>query len=233
MASSRDLRRPEVDVAPSSRALAVSAQFSLQAHHLDRRHGRLKSLVPGLDSGAVQRLLQRLAGQHAKAVRNARLLLRLADARAPPRCKLPRSAPSRRAAGSPASQSRLLCLHWRWCAPPPGISHAPGTRTTSMSVAFRAAAQQRIKRPSSSRSVITAFQRATTIANFIPSAERSPSTATGFPFTGSVHAQKLTANPGSGSTVKMPRLPVVSVTGDSRETAASPTFARSQFSAAW
>ncbi len=44
--------------------------------------------------------------------------------------------------------------------------------------------------PSSSRSVITAFHRATTIANCMPSAERSPSTATGLPFTGSVHAQK-------------------------------------------
>jgi hypothetical protein len=37
----------------------------------------------------------------------------------------------------------------------------------------------------------------------MPSAERSPSTATGLPFCGSVHAQKLKEKPGSGSTVKM------------------------------
>ncbi len=80
--------------------------------------------------------------------------------------------------------------------------------------------------PSSSRSVITAFQRAATMANFMPSAHRSPSTATGLPLIGSVHAQKLNPNPGSGSTVKMRDFQCVSVTGESRATASSPPCAR-------
>ena len=42
--------------------------------------GGFKALVAGLDAGAVERLLQGLAGEHAKAVGNAGLLLRLADA---------------------------------------------------------------------------------------------------------------------------------------------------------
>ena len=55
-------------------------QLAAQADHLDGRDGGFKALVSGLDAGAVERLLQRLAGEHAKAVGNAGLLLRLADA---------------------------------------------------------------------------------------------------------------------------------------------------------
>ena len=66
---------------------------------------------------------------------------------------------------------------------------------------------------------MTAFQRATTMANFMPAAERSPSTATGLPLTGSVQAQKLNGNPGSGSTVKMRDFQCVSVMGERRATA--------------
>ena len=76
MASSRDLRRVDRPVKLDRRCY----KFAAQAHHLDGGHGGLKSLVSRLDAGAVQRLLQRFAGQHAKAVRNACLLLRLADA---------------------------------------------------------------------------------------------------------------------------------------------------------
>jgi hypothetical protein len=39
----------------------------------------LEALIACLDSGAVQRLLQRLAGQHSEAVRHAGFLLGLAD----------------------------------------------------------------------------------------------------------------------------------------------------------
>ena len=97
----------------------------------------------------------------------------------------------------------------------PGISHAPGTRATSMSSRFAPLRSRASRAPSSSRSVITAFQRATTMANFIPAADRSPSMANGLPFTGSVHAQKLKANPFSGSTVKMRDFQWVSMTSDS------------------
>jgi hypothetical protein len=43
--------------------------------------------------------------------------------------------------------------------------------------------------------------------------------ATGLPLSGSVHAQKLKANPGSGSTVKMRDFQLVSEMGARRETA--------------
>jgi hypothetical protein len=86
--------------------------------------------------------------------------------------------------------------------------------------------------PSSNRSVITAFQRATTMAKLIPAADKSPSTATGLPRTGSVQAQKLKEKPGSGSTVKMLDFQWVSVMGVSRETADSPICPFSQISAA-
>src|SRR5208337_4472672 len=49
-------------------------------HHFNRGRCGLKALVAGLDARAVQRLLQGFASEHAKAVGNARLLLRLADA---------------------------------------------------------------------------------------------------------------------------------------------------------
>ena len=62
-------------------ALPLSfCELAVQAHHLNGCGSGFKSLVSGLDAGAIERLLQRLAGEHAKAVRNARLLLRLADA---------------------------------------------------------------------------------------------------------------------------------------------------------
>ena len=70
------------------------------------------------------------------------------------------------------------------------------------------------------------------MANFMPAAERSPSTATGLPLTGSVQAQKLKAKPGSGSTVKMRDFQWVSVTGERRATASSPPCARIQVAAA-
>ena len=62
--------------------------------------------------------------------------------------------------------------------------------------------------PSSRRSVMTAFQRATTMANFMPAAERSPSRATGLPLRGSVQAQKLKAKAGLGLDGEDLRLPV-------------------------
>ena len=80
-----------------------------------------------------------------------------------------------------------------------GISHAPGTRTTSIADRLAPLRSKASNAPSSSRSVITAFQRDTTMAKRIPSAERSPSTATGLPLSGSVHAQKLKGNPALGA----------------------------------
>jgi hypothetical protein len=86
MASSRDLRRePGGQAGPPSTPRTKTAagpglQFAAQADHLDGRHGGLEALVAGLDAGAVERLLQGFAGEHAKAVGNAGLLLRLADA---------------------------------------------------------------------------------------------------------------------------------------------------------
>ena len=49
--------------------------------------------------------------------------------------------------------------------------------------------------------MITAFHRAATIAKRMPSADKSPSMATGLPFNGSLHSQKLKAYPGNGSIV--------------------------------
>src|SRR5260370_8312133 len=48
--------------------------------HLHRRQRRLKSLVPHLQPGAINRLLQRVAGQHTKRMRHSSLLRRLPDA---------------------------------------------------------------------------------------------------------------------------------------------------------
>src|ERR1700674_3783943 len=51
-----------------------------QIPHLHRRQRRLKSLVPHLQPGAINRLLQRVASQHPKRMRHASLLCRLPDA---------------------------------------------------------------------------------------------------------------------------------------------------------
>ncbi len=91
-----------------------------------------------------------------------------------------------------------LCASVRAAA---GISHEPGTRTIricSRSAPLRSRASSA---PCSKRSVITAFHRATTMANRSPSALRSPSSAIGLPRSGSCHSQKATEKPGTGSTV--------------------------------
>src|ERR1700722_14278388 len=66
------------DGARSSRASFL--EFPADAYHFDGGRSGLKALVAALNSGAVERLLQSLAGEHAKAVRDAGFLLRLPDA---------------------------------------------------------------------------------------------------------------------------------------------------------
>jgi hypothetical protein len=56
------------------------ADGCLQIRHLHRRQRRLQSFVAHLQPGAIDRLLQRLASQHTKGMRNASLLCRLPDA---------------------------------------------------------------------------------------------------------------------------------------------------------
>jgi len=58
----------------------LTADGCLQIRHLHRRQRRLKSLVPQLQAGAINRLLQRVACQHAKRMRDSSLLRRLPDA---------------------------------------------------------------------------------------------------------------------------------------------------------
>jgi hypothetical protein len=52
----------------------------LQIRHLDRSQRRLKSLVAHLQSGAIDRLFEILAGEHAECMRHSRILCRLPDA---------------------------------------------------------------------------------------------------------------------------------------------------------
>src|SRR5271154_5035284 len=51
----------------------------MNRHHLNRGDSRFEPLVAGLDAGAVERLLQGLAGQYPERVRHSGLLLRLSD----------------------------------------------------------------------------------------------------------------------------------------------------------
>src|ERR1700722_19065902 len=76
-ASASRVRETCGDVARSSRAALL--EFPANAYHFDGGCSGLKALVPALDSGAVQGLLQSFAGEHAEAVRNAGLLLGLPD----------------------------------------------------------------------------------------------------------------------------------------------------------
>ena len=55
----------------------LTADSFPQIRHLYRRQRRFESLVPHLQSGAINRLLQRLAGQHSERMRNSSLLRRL------------------------------------------------------------------------------------------------------------------------------------------------------------
>ena len=185
---------PSVATAPSlRRRLTISIAAA----------GRFKSLVAGLDAGAVERLLQRFAGKHAKAVGNAGLLLRLPDAA---RHFVVDGLVVRRFAAQQAAERDDgidACPASPGSAPLPGFPMRRERAPPRYRCAARRCAASASSAPSSRRSVMTAFQRATTMANFMPSAERSPSTATGLPFSGSVHAQKLKANPGSGAAVKM------------------------------
>ncbi len=60
----------------------LRADSCLQRRHLHRRQSRLESLVPHLQPSPIDRLLQRVASQHAKGMGNSSLLRRLPD---PPR----------------------------------------------------------------------------------------------------------------------------------------------------
>jgi len=51
-----------------------------QRRHLHRGQRRLKSLIPHLQPGAINSLLEVLAGKHAKRVRDPGLLRRLSNA---------------------------------------------------------------------------------------------------------------------------------------------------------
>src|ERR1700726_4220424 len=57
----------------------LSAECFPQIRHLHRRQRRLESLVAHFQSGAINRLLQRFAGEHAKGMWHSSLLRRLAD----------------------------------------------------------------------------------------------------------------------------------------------------------
>ena len=195
-----------------------SAQLAAQADHLDGRGGGLKALVAGLDAGAVERLLQRFAGEHAKAVGNAGLLLRLADAARDFVVDglVVRGFAAQQAAESDDGVDAALVGARRAPRRESPMRRERGrSRYRQRSAPLRSSASSA---PSSRRSVMTAFQRETTMANFIPAAERSPSRATGLPLTGSVQAQKLKRKPGSGSTVKRRDFQSVSVMGERRAT---------------
>jgi hypothetical protein len=56
------------------------ADCSLQIRHLHRRQRCLKSLVPHLQPGPIDGLLESLASEHPKRVRHARVLSRLSNA---------------------------------------------------------------------------------------------------------------------------------------------------------
>ena len=125
MASSRDLRRWRL-----VKRDRLAAILSAQAHHLNGGRGGLKALVAGLDARAVQRLLQSFAGEHAEAVGNAGLLLRLADAAG-------HFVVDGLVVGGFAAQQaaqrhdRVHTASIGAVRAARGISHAPGTRTTS------------------------------------------------------------------------------------------------------
>src|SRR5271169_1713844 len=63
----------------AGRALS-GLEFAGEADHLDGGCAGLKALVSALDAGTVEGLLEGFAGEHAEAVGDAGLLLRLADA---------------------------------------------------------------------------------------------------------------------------------------------------------
>ena len=145
----------------------------MDRHHLDRCNGGLESLVARLHAGAVQRLFQRLAGQHAEAVRHARLLLRLADAAR--NLRVDRLVVRRLAAQQAAQRDdRIHRFRLRQGArrrgnlPRAGHAHPLHLRLR------RAERSSPSSAPCNRRSVITAFQRATTIANCIPAADSRP-----------------------------------------------------------
>src|ERR1700691_1623198 len=58
----------------------LGADCFFQIRHLDRGQSGLESLVAHLQSGAINRLLQRLASQHPKRMRHSSLLRRLPNA---------------------------------------------------------------------------------------------------------------------------------------------------------
>src|ERR1700693_2842714 len=80
--SLRAARRPRTAVRASlSRSIASGVQALEQVGHLERGECRFRALVAGLAAGAVDRLFEGFAGQHAEADRYARLERGARDAR--------------------------------------------------------------------------------------------------------------------------------------------------------
>src|SRR5438105_4315698 len=80
IANSRDFVRRDTLLAPrlssGGRLRMRSTKLARQLRHFDGGEPRFESLVPALESGAVDGLLQRVAGQHAENNRQAAVHLR-------------------------------------------------------------------------------------------------------------------------------------------------------------
>ena len=64
MASSRDLRRVPIISSPAR----CCCEFALDGDHLDGGDGGFEALVAGFETGAVEGLLERLAGEDTEGV---------------------------------------------------------------------------------------------------------------------------------------------------------------------
>jgi hypothetical protein len=172
MVSSRDLRRVPI--------YSFCREFAVDGDHFDGGDRGFEALVARLDAGAVERLLQRFAGEHAEGVGDARLLLRLADA------ARDLVVDGLVVGGFAAEQAAEVMMASQFFGLGQGAGGGGDLPRTGDADDLDVGLPLRCGRsassaPCSSRSVMTAFQRATTMANFIPAAERSPSMAMGLP----------------------------------------------------
>ena len=113
----------------------ASTRPKLREHvcRVERRLGRLVSLVARAPARPRRRLLQRVHGEHAEADRDARAAARPRRARARPRRPRNRSAASRRGSRRPAPRGGVAPARRRGRGRGTGSSNAPGTQTTSTS----------------------------------------------------------------------------------------------------
>ena len=185
----------------SSTSTVLCCEFALDGDHFDGGDGGFEALVACFEAGAVEGLFEGFAGEDAEGVGDAGLLLGLADAAGD---FVVDGFVVGGFAAQEAAEGDDGVEVFGFGEGAGGGGDLPGAGDADdLDVGLGAPLRWRASsEPWRRRSVMTAFQRATTMAKRMPAAERSPSMAMGLLWSGFSDSQKPSLRSGASWTVK-------------------------------